>query len=518
MDPAQLLRRAAHAHRDRIAVAAGAEQQTYGEMFERACRLATALRGLGVRPGDPVAVLGKDSVHSIEQVAACALGNFPRASLYTYHSAEVNAYLLRLVGARALVVEAERWADLRPHLVGELASLPVLVTGTDDPGGPALSYEAAVRSAPPDDVVVPVADDDVHIIRFSSGTTGRPKGIFHTVGRWAEFTHEYRWVTPLTDENSAYLVLGSLAHFGVALLWSVLPVGGRIVLQPAFDPHEALDLIEAHRITHVSTIPVMIKAMVEAAPRERDLSSLRCVLYAGSPIAERTLRSALELFGDVLYQVYAQSEVLLITTLPPHLHGGEDGRRLRSAGRATPHTVVTIRDADGSCLPPGEVGEVAALSPGAMSGIWRDEAETSARTLPDGSILTRDMGYLDAEGLLHLVDRKGDMIVSGGYNIWPSELEVVLQEHPDVAEVCVVGVPDQRWGETPKALVVARGTTPPPAADLIALTRDRVGPVKKITSVEFVAELPKSGAGKVLRKQLRDRFWASADAVRVAGV
>jgi acyl-CoA synthetase (AMP-forming)/AMP-acid ligase II len=460
-------------------------------------------------------------VRTSARVGACALGNFPRASLYTYHSSEVNAYLLRLVGAKALIVDAERFADISPHLTGDLSHLPVLVVGADRQVDKAAVYDSVVRSAASDDVVVPCSDDDVHIIRFSSGTTGRPKGIYHSIGRWAEFNNEYRWVTPNTDETSAYLVLGSLAHFGVSLLWSILPVGGRIVLLPTFQPRDALALIERHRVTHVSTVPVMIKAMVDEPDGGWDLSSLRCVLYAGSPIAEQTLARAVELFGDVMYQVYAQSEVLLMTTLPPHLHRSSSSaarKHLRSAGRPTPHTALTIRDEEGRCLPPGEIGEVAARSPGAMTGIWQDAAETAARTLPDGSILTRDMGYLDDEGFLYLVDRKGDMIVSGGYNIWPSELESVLLEHPSVIEVCVVGVPDDRWGETPRAFVVAADRQPTGADDLIAYTRSRVGSVKKITSVEFVDELPKSGSGKILRQELKSRAWRELDSMRVGGV
>lgn len=515
MDLGTIIRRSASLYGGHVAIAIDGREQTYAEMFNRACRLANVLRSLGVQPGDPVAVLGRNSYEALEQIAAFALGNYPRTTLYTYHSADVNEYLIRHVGVKALLVDAEHYRLLQPRLEHLLDPQRVLVFGEGVPEG-AQSYERLLSEASADDVVVPCSDDDVHIIRFSSGTTGKPKGIYHTIGRWMQFNNEYRWVTPMMDETSAYLVLGHLAHFGTALLWGALTVGARVVLMSSFDPAAALRLIEEHRVTHAVAVPTMLKAMVnEPESRTRDLSSLKALLYAGSPIDESTLLAAIERFGPVLYQVYAQSEVLLMTTLPPLYHTTdgtpEARRRLRSAGRATPHTILTIRNDKGECLPAGVVGEIAAKSPGCMNGIWNDPEATAARTLPDGSILTRDMGYLDEDGFLYLVDRKDDMIISGGYNIWPSELEEVLAEHPGVADVCVIGVPSERWGETPKALVVPRPGMQPTPEELIEYTRIRVGSIKKITSVEFVDQLPRSETGKLLRSKLREQYWKGKD-------
>jgi acyl-CoA synthetase (AMP-forming)/AMP-acid ligase II len=190
-------------------------------------------------------------------------------------------------------------------------------------------------------------------------------------------------------------------------------------------------------------------------------------------------------------------------------------QRLHSVGRATPTTRVTIRDEQGRELPPGEVGEIAAFGP-RMSGIWNDEAATAARLVPDGSVLTRDMGYMDEGGYVFLVDRKDDMIVSGGYNLWPTEIEQALATHPAVAEVCVFGVPDERWGETPKAAVVRRTGHDVTEAELLAFCRDAVGGVKKATSIEWVEALPRTPTGKVLRHVLREPWWAGRSS-RVGG-
>jgi acyl-CoA synthetase (AMP-forming)/AMP-acid ligase II len=240
----------------------------------------------------------------------------------------------------------------------------------------------------------------------------------------------------------------------------------------------------------------------------RDLSSLRCVNYAASPISEATLARAVALFGDdVMYQMYAQSEAWPITMLLPHEHH----ERPRSVGRATPNNVLTVVDEDGEPVASGEIGEVAVRGPARMLEIWKEPKATAARTLSDGSLLTRDMGRLDPEGFLFLADRKDDMIISGGFNIWPAELENAIAGHPAVAEVCVVGVPHEKWGETPIAVVVPVDGARIDEAEIIAYCREKVGAVHKVTAVEVVDELPKSGVGKVLRRVVREQHWAGRD-------
>jgi acyl-CoA synthetase (AMP-forming)/AMP-acid ligase II len=368
---------------------------------------------------------------------------------------------------------------------------------------------------------MPSRGDDLHVIRFSAGTTGFPKGIVHTVAAWLAIGNEYRWCTPQIDERDSYLAAGPLTHAAVLFLWPMLQMGGSIVVMPAFDPGRALELIESQRITFTLMVPTMIQALLgHPDARRRDLSSLRCLNYGAAPISVATVSEACDVLGEVLYQLYGQSEAVPITMLLAHQHRPhgtpEERRWLRSVGRATPNTTITIVDDDGSPLPQGETGEVAVLSPGGMKELWRDPEGTRARRLDDGSVLTRDIGALDEDGFLYLLDRKEDMIISGGFNIWPSELEHALASHPAVREVCVVGVPHPRWGETPKAVVVVHAGASVTETELIALCRERVGPVKKVTSVDFVAELPRSGIGKILRRTVREPFWSAADS-RIAG-
>lgn len=519
--PGQIIEKVAVERRHNIVVRIDERVQTYGEMYERACRLANALAQRGVVAGDRLATLTDNCFETVEVIAATALANLPRATLYTYNSAETNAYLLDLVGAKALVVDRSHYEDLRPHLAG-LQHLELVLVVDGEESSDTTCYDDFLATGSPTPVLSAADADDVHIIRFSSGTTGRPKGIYHSIQRWMESSAEYRWVTPMVDETTQYLVPGSIAHVAGSLVWSMLSVGATFHLMSAFDADEALDIIEERRITYTALVPVMIKDMLERqARRERDMSSLECIFYAGAPISPETLRTAIRSFGRVLYQLYAQSELIPVTMFLPHeqLPDGDehDIARLRSAGRATPNVRITIRDNEGRALPPGEIGEVAARAPGAMSGVWGDEDAAKQRTLPDGSVLTGDMGYLDDEGFLYLVDRKNDMIVSGGYNIWPTELEQAIERLPDVAAVCVVGVPHPKWGETPHAAVVLREGAGLTAAEVVAHTRSVVGPVKKVTSVEFVEELPRSAGGKLQRGRVREPFW-DGHSSRIRGV
>ena len=520
MDFATILRTSARNHATNVAVWYDGQEQTYAEMYERACRLAQALAGLGLGQGDRVALLGPNGAETVEQIAGIALGGFVRAGLYAHQTGEVNTYLLEHVGARALIVDARQLDALGEHL-GSVSTLEhVIVYGGEAPDG-MLDYETVLAAADVSDPGVTLADDDVHVIRFSAGTTGRPKGIYHTVSRWLAIGDEYRWVTPQIDARDTYLAAGPLTHAAVIFLWPMLQVGARIAVIEAFEPGLVLRLIEEQRVSFTLMVPTMIQALVahpEAA--QRDLSSLRCLNYAASPISETTMTKAVDLFGEVLFQMYGQSEAVPITMLLAHEHcprGTERERRwMRSVGRPTPNTRLTIVDEDGRPMPTGEVGEVAAATPGSMSGLWNDPEGTGARTLDDGSVLTRDMGRLDDDGFLYLADRKEDMIISGGYNIWPAELENAIASHPAVQDVCVVGVPHEKWGETPKAVVVlATGETVEPE-ELIELTRARVGSVQKVTSVEFAEELPRSGIGKVLRREVRERYW-SGRGERVSG-
>ncbi|GAA4642650.1 fatty-acid--CoA ligase FadD8 [Gordonia humi] len=503
-----MLQKSARQYTDHPAVWCDGREQTHGELYQRASRIANALYDLGLEKGDRVALLSNNAFETVELIAGCAVGGFVRAGLYAHESGEVNAYLTELVDARAMFVNAALFPVIVEYLPGLEKLEHVIVFDGDAPDG-TLAYESVLAAASPEAPTVEHHPDDLHVIRFSAGTTGRPKGIVHTIAQWMNNNDEYRWVTPQLDSRDAYLAAGQLTHAASLWLWPLLQVGGRIVVMTSFDAGHALELIETQRATCTLVVPTMITALLAHPDIDtRDLSSMRCLNYAASPIAERTLQRALDKFGPVLYQLYAQSECITITMMQPHEHSG---KYLRSVGRPTPNALITIVGPDGEELPVGEVGEIAVSAPGQMNGLWKNPQSNAERHLPDGRLLTRDMGYLDADGYLFLSDRKEDMIISGGYNIWPAELENAIASHEAVREVCVVGVPHEKWGETPMAFVVLEPDVEVTESEIIEVTRSAVGSVKKVTSVSFVDALPKSGVGKILRREVKRPYWEDRD-------
>ncbi|TCP52994.1 acyl-CoA synthetase (AMP-forming)/AMP-acid ligase II [Tamaricihabitans halophyticus] len=506
MDLASLIRSAAKHHADRPAIICSGASQSYAQVYRRSCQLGNALAGLGVAEGERVATLTDNSPESLELILGIALGGYVRASLYTHNSADTNLYLLDLVGASVLIVQRQHYDAIAPHLAGAHTLRHVLVLDGTAPSG-ARDYEALLADAPATDRGIEMSPDEPQTIRFSAGTTGKPKGIMHSVRAWTGVGTEMATILPELTSEDRYLAGGPLSHATIMAVLPVLAAGGAVVVLRAFEPAAFLEAIEQYRCTLTFGVPTMVQLVAQhPAAGTTDLSSLRAIVYGGSPMTETALREARSVFGDILRQLYGQSEGAPVTFLSPADHVEQDGKYLRSAGRPTANTRLTIVGADGTPLPQGEVGEIAFDNPSAFTEIWGDPDATRARKLADGSVLTRDMGYVDADGYLFITDRKEDMIISGGFNVWPAEVENALVAHPAVQEAAVVGVPHDKWGETPMALVVLAEGANVSEEDLIAWTRARLGPVKRVTSVQFGTELPKSGVGKVLRRSVRDQY------------
>lgn len=511
---ADILRATAHRHGERIAVAAPGRTQTYSELAQRARRLANALRDLGLVPGDRVGMLSDNSIHIPEQAAAIAIAGLVRAPLYTQNTPATNAYLARNTGMSVVVVEAKYASALAAELTEPDDARLVVVedeTGTTVPG--AADYESIIAGAS-DDELPPSTDADApHIIRFSAGTTGRPKGIVHSAAGLKAIGDElFTFVDPLTPDD-VFLAAGTLSHATGYFIWPVIEAGARMSVMPQFDPASFLSLVESQRATLTMAVPTMIQVVASVAAATEpapDVSSMRAIFYGASPITESTLRAGIDLWGDIMYQVYGQSEAVPASALAPadhHLDGPLTGR-LRSAGRPTVHSEITIRDDDDRILPVGEIGEICVKTPGAMLGIWGDDAATRARFTADGAVRSRDVGHFDADGFLYLDARKEDVIISGGYNVYPAEVENALAGHSAVTEAAVVGIPHAKWGETVAAVVTVRPGTAVDEAELIEFARERVGAVRKPTVVVVTEEpLPKNAVGKIPRASVRERYW-----------
>lgn len=510
-----MMRAAAKQYGERPAVIFDEAQFTHREVYERACRLANLLRDHGVQQGEGVASLGRNQLSSIEELGAVALGGFVRSPLYLQDAPQRQAFMLQRVGSTALVVDGACWPPLAEALGAEgIAALKlVLVRGAGtELAAPALDYEAALAGSPASDPHAEIDPDQTYVIRFSAGTTGMPKPIAHSQRAYCLANEEVLSSTAPLAPDDVYLAVSPYSHASGNLIWPFVRAGAsHVLMSGGFDADMALELIERRRVTTLFLVPTMIQRLL-SSPRcaATDLSSVRRIVYGAAPIPQDLIRRALDTFGDVLSQSYGQSEIVPITCLTPADHRAEAEQptgRLASSGRPTPNTAVRIEGVDGTILPAGEVGQIVGRSPGAMQGIYGDAAATAERITADGWVRTGDLGRLDEEGFLFVVDRMDDMIISGGFNIAPSEIEDALNLHADVVEAVAFGVPDPKWGSAPVAVVRLDSASTLGSEALIEWCRERVGPVKKPTRILVVGEpLPVNPAGKLMRRVARDLY------------
>lgn len=483
-----------------VAVAHDDTRRTYAGLYERVCRLAHGLRGLGVRRGDRVAYLGANHPAFLESLFATGTLGAVFVPLNTRLAAPELAYCLADSGATVLVCAPE----LTEAAAGAAASAGTVrhrVT-LGEPGPRWAGYEELLASAPADPLDEPVSLDDPCLIMYTSGTTGRPKGAVLTHGNIT-----WNSVNALVDIDLAAdevtLVTAPMFHTA-ALNMTCLPTilkGGTLVLMSAFDPVATLEAIAAHRVTYMFGVPVMYDAIAACPAWESaDLSSLRQVNCGGAPVPPATIRAYTER-GLVFSQGYGMTEA---SPGVLYLSAAESTRKAGTAG--VPHFFTDVRlvGADGHPAGPGDKGEVQVNGPNVMSGYW-NRPEATAEVLADGWFRSGDLATRDDDGFVTIVDRVKDVIISGGENVYPAEVEAALHEHPDVAECAVIGVADARWGEAGRAVVVPRAGTRPAEADLLAFLDGRLARYKIPTSVVFTDALPRNPTGKILRKTLRER-------------
>ncbi len=527
-----LMRRAWKTYGDRVAIVCESRQLTYRQLADRTHRVANALRDAGIVAGDRVASLGRNRIESMEEITGVAAGAFVRVPLYVHSAAPVWAGALRRTGSRALIVDAEFWPDLRRALEVERWALDLVLVRdeTSDLVG-ATPYEAAMEKASPTPVDVERSLDDVHIIRFSAGTTGVPKAIAHSERAWCSAILGAVTLEDLPDTPSQrFLVITPYSHGSGMGVWGTLASGGCHVIMPKFEPEKMLELIEAHEITQLFLVATMMERLTALPDLDRwDVSSVQRISYGTCSTPERLIRQILSLFPHAeISQAYGQSELAgIVTVLTDEDHRqaleSGDGRLLRSAGRPLPTTAVRIEDESGNVVPNGTIGEIVARSPGVMMGIWNDPVATAERITPDGWVRTRDLGHLDDDGYLWVADRLDDLIITGGFNVWPAEIENALENHPAVTQAIVFGVPHDRWGETPMAVVRLRPGHTATEAELIAWCEANIGKVKRPNRVHITeAALPMNSVGKLLRRQARETFAhldssAPHDALAVSG-
>ena len=491
---AELIREHARFRPDAACIIFEGETTSYAGFVARIDRVAAALRRRGLVAGDRVALVARNHPAFYELALGCAAAGVILVPLnWRLAPREIAAIL----------------ADAEPMLVIVDSELRELVAGAES-GTEVMELAdyAGWFDAEPAERAAPVDPDAVALILYTSGTTGTPKGAMLTNRNHAYTARLAREVWGMGAE-AVNLVAMPLFHIGgIGYGMLALAAGGTTVVMSGAAPDAVLDAIARHGVTHAFFVPSVIHTLTDAAlARGLSLPSLACIAYGAAPIGEALLRRAMTAFGCGFMHTYGMTETAgTVVSLAPRDHDpdGPHAGRLRACGQPVPWIELGVVDpATGDPKPAGEVGEIRIRSPMVMAGYWRRPDATTEAIDADGWLRTGDAAHRDADGYVYIVDRFKDMLVSGGENVYPAEVEGVLSGHPAVAEVAVIGVPHERWGETPKAFAVLRPDALVSERELIDFARARLAHYKCPTSVEFVAALPKSATGKILKREIR---------------
>ena len=487
----------------------GDRTRTWGELYERSIRVANALQAAGVGVQDRVAFLDKNSIEHFEVFYGCALINAVSVDINWRLAPPEVEFIVNDAAAKVLVVHADFWPvieAIRANLT--TTQLIVVIGGT----GGDIDYETWVNSGAATDPAVVSASEDVAFQLYSSGTTGRPKGVMLTNNNFFVMLPGARTFWKLSDDM-INLVAMPLFHIGGGG-WATAGqfVGSSSIIVREMDPNAVIQLIEKHKITHGFLVPAVLQFMLMMpSVKEADFSSLQLMVYGASPISLEVLTNSVETFKCDFMQVYGLTETTGATTLLPsedHDPKGPNAHRLRSCGVPAPGVEIRIIDnATGKELPAREVGEIWCKSPQVMKGYWNNPKATAESITPDGWFKTGDAGYRDEDGYIYIHDRVKDMIVSGGENVYPAEVESALMSHPAIADVAVIGVPHEKWGETVKAIVVKKADVAVTEAEIIEFSKGLLARFKCPTSVDWIDALPRNPSGKILKKDLRAPYW-----------
>jgi acyl-CoA synthetase (AMP-forming)/AMP-acid ligase II len=486
---------------------------TFGEHLERANRLASALWTRGIRRQDRVSILSQNTIEFMESYAACELAGYLAATVNWRLAPPEISYILGDSTPRVLIFEAQ-YAPTIDQIREKLGFIEVFLCFGGDVPDWAEDYEAFLASGDPAGAPTrPLPDEIMHLI-YTSGTTGRPKGVMRT--HRGEIAVAILMATELGLIVSDKLqLMMPIFHVGARFLQLAVHMrGGSVVFHHDFKPAEIVETIERERVTMTHMAPTMVQAVLNVPGIEsRDLTSLHTICYSAAPMPVPLLKRGLKLLGPVFLQLYGMTEGGG-TTLHKRQHKPEgterDIKRLGSVGQAAPNVGLRIVDDEGRELPVGQPGEILINTTSRMAGYWNNSAATIA-ALKEGWYHTGDLGYVDEEGFLYLVDRKKDMIISGGENIYSREVEEAVAAHPAVMDVAVIGVKDDYWGETVRAITVLNPGQTVGEAELIDHCKTLIASYKKPKSIIFVDDLPRLPSGKINKVALR-QLYGAADA------
>jgi long-chain acyl-CoA synthetase len=501
-----MLRTAAHKNPGRDAIVCGHDRLTWAQFDARVNRVANALLAGGLRRGDRVAVLSPNSVAYAEIFMGVLRAGGCVTPLSGMAAPDALQRMLRDCGATVLFL-AGRYRPLVGPFLDGLAIRRVALGFT---AGEFQDYEAMLAQAGADDPLIPVAMRDAFNLIYSSGTTGTPKGILHD--HWMRAAQMDRVSSNGYDDNARTLLSTPLYSNTTIVAFLPTLVGGSTVhLMPKFDARAYLALVQSQRITHTMLVPVQYKRIMEVADFDHfDLASMRVKFSTSAPLRADVKADVLARFPGKLVEYYGLTEGGGVTVLVADEHPD----KLHTVGKPAPDSRIRLIDAAGAEVPAGTVGEICGRGPTMMTGYFGRDDLTRAYIWRDGDGLayfrSGDMGWFDRDGFLVLSDRKKDMIISGGLNIYADDLERALLADPDVADAAVIGVPSEDWGETPLGLVVLRPGAWRSGADIRAATNAGLGKSQRLARVEIRADLPRSPIGKVLKRELRAPYWTQS--------
>lgn len=519
MNVKYLITRAVREYPDNMAIIYNNLRRTFHELNARVNQLTHSLLKLGIIKGDRVGMLLRNCCEFIEIDFALSKTGMVRVPLNARLMRSDHEYMLNDSASNTLIF-GEEFTELVQALKPNLKTVKEFIRISEGLSKEnvldAFDYEDLIKDSVADEPIGEIEEEDLHTLFYTSGTTGKPKGAMLSQKSWANVVINLILdYGPVTEED-VILNTQPLSHGAGFFVLPYFIKGAKNVLIPEFKPSVVFETIERERVTVLKLVPSMLYQLLDSPDKTKyDLSSLHSIIYGGSPIAVPRLIEAIKFFGEKLVQLYGQAEApMCISTFSKRDHiieGPEEVvKRLSSAGKPCANVEVRVVEENGKDVRFGEVGEVIVRGYHIMKGYW-NLPEATAEVLRDGWVYTGDLGYFDSKGYIFLVDRKRDVIISGAFNIYPKEIEDIIVTHPKVKEVAVIGIPDEKWGEVVKAVVVPKERVQVTEQEIIDHCRDFMASFKKPKSVDFVKELPRNPYGKVLKTVLREPYWKGFD-------